>query len=256
MINKAKYAVLKYVPNLERNEIINIAVLLHYPLEEKIEMIIINNWNRVKKFDDEADIKFLKQYVEDLKQKFSNNLFNDFDGIELNNIFLIDEITKYFVNKFIFEIHEINVNNSFNDLLNNLKNIYLYYDIDKNKRTNEKESRAIIEKYLLDNNIKYERQGTKNAIHEKYGNNINFDYKINNKYYKIIFLTEDNYSGYVAMLKMWLANSIILDKEKKDLIFVIDDNINNEKTNNYKKMLSDYAKIISIQDFINIKANN
>ena len=64
MTSNVKYAVLKYVPNLERNERINIAIVLHFPKTEQIEMIIINNWKRVKSFDDEADIQFLKKYVE------------------------------------------------------------------------------------------------------------------------------------------------------------------------------------------------
>ena len=256
MNSNVKYAVLKYVPNLERNERINIAIVLHFPKTEQIEMIIINNWKRVKSFDDEADIQFLKKYVEDLKEQFSKNLFNDFDGIALNNNILLDELTKYFVNKFIFEIHEIKTKETFGDLLNNLKNIYLYYDINKEKRITEKESKAFIEKYFLENNISYERMGTKNAIQEKYGNNINFDYKIDNKYYKLIFLTEDNYSGYVAILKMWITNAIMLKKEKKELIFVLDDTLNNEKTKSYKNMISEYCKIISIQDFIKIKINS
>lgn len=254
MKTRVKYAVLKYVPNLERNERINIAVVLHFPESEQLEMTIINNWRRVKSFDDEADIQFLKKYVDDLKEQFTVNLFNDFDGMKLNDNLLLDELTKYFVNKFIFEIHEINTNDNFKELLENLKNIYLYYDININKRITEKESKAFIERHFLENNILYERMGSKNAIQEQYGNNINFDYKIDDKYYKLIFLTEDNYSGYVAILKMWITNSMMLKKENKELIFVIDDNMKNDKTESYKKMLSDYAKIISIDDFINIKS--
>ena len=256
MKTKVKYAVLKYVPNLERNERINIAIVLHFPESEQIDMTIINNWKRVKSFDDEADIQFLKKYVDDLKEQFTNNLFNDFDGMKLTDFMLLDELTKYFVNKFIFEIHEINTDSNFGELLDYLKKLYLYYDINVNKRINEKESKAFIERHFLEKNIAYERMGTKNAIQEQYGNNINFDYKINDKYYKLIFLTEDNYNGYVAILKMWIANSIMLKKENKELIFVLDDNLNNEKTETYKKMISDYGKVISIQDFVNIKIND
>ena len=123
---RVKYAILKYVPNLERNERINIAIVLHYPVTNQFEMITINNWKRVKSFDDAADIQFLKKYVADLEKQFTINLTNDFDGISLDNPLLLDELTKYFVNKFIFEIHEIDTNEMFGDLLKNLKNIYLY----------------------------------------------------------------------------------------------------------------------------------
>ncbi len=253
MKSRVKYAILKYVPNLERNERINVAVTLHYPETKQLEMTIINNWKRVKSFDDEADIQFLKKYVDDLKEQFTINLVNDFDGISLDNPLLLDELTKYFVNKFIFEIHEIDTNETFGDLLKNLKNIYLYYEAGKDKRITEKESKAYIEQHLLENNISYEKHGTKNSIQEQYGNNINFDYKIGDNYYKLIFLTEDNYAGYVGILKMWIANAIMLQKENKRLIFVIDDLLKNSRTESYKKMLSDYGDIITAQDFVNLK---
>jgi len=251
--SRVKYAILKYVPNVERNEKINIAVTLHFPNTKQLEMTIINNWKRVKSFDDEADIQFLKKYVNDLREQFTINLFNDFDGMSIDDPLLLDELTRYFVNKFVFEIHEIDTEENFGELLRNLKKIYLYYEEGKDKRITEKESKAYIEQHLLENNISYERRGTKNTIQEQYGNNINFDYKINNKYYKLIFLTEDNYAGYVGILKMWIANAIMLKKESKKLIFVIDDLLKNERTESYKKMLSDYGDIISVQEFINLK---
>lgn len=99
----------------------------------------------------------------------------------------------------------------------------------------------------------YEKRGSKNAIQEEYGNNISFDYVLNNVYYKIIYLTEDNYNGYVAILKMWIANYIMLKKENKKLVFVIDDDINNDKTKSYKKMLNDYGIVMTLQDFIKEK---
>lgn len=253
MKSRVKYAILKYVPNVERNEKINIAVTLHFPNTKQLEMTIINNWKRVKSFDDEADIQFLKKYVNDLREQFTINLFNDFNGMSIDDPLLLDELTRYFVNKFVFEIHEIDTEENFGELLRNLKKIYLYYEEGKDKRITEKESKAYIEQHLLENNISYERRGTKNTIQEQYGNNINFDYKINNKYYKLIFLTEDNYAGYVGILKMWIANAIMLKKESKKLIFVIDDLLKNERTESYKKMLSDYGDIISVQEFINLK---
>ena len=73
MKTRVKYAVLKYVPNLERNERINIAVVLHFPESEQLEMTIINNWRRVKSFDDEADIQFLKKYVDKRKRECYNS---------------------------------------------------------------------------------------------------------------------------------------------------------------------------------------
>ncbi len=251
MKTNAKYAILKYVPNLERNEKINIAVVLHFPQYQLLEMSVINNWKRVKRFDDEADLSFLKKYVDSLKNHFSVNLLNDFDNFDIDDPMLLDESTKFFVNKFVFEIHEIDTDLSFDKLFDYLINLYLYYDVSKDKRISEKESKVFIEQHFLENNVVYEKCGSKNAICEKYGNNINFDYKINDNYYKLIFLTNDNYKNYVAILKMWITNTIMLKKENKQLIFVIDDMVQNEKTKSYKKMLSEYGKVIDIHQFVN-----
>ena len=244
---KVKFAILKYIPNFERNEKINIGIILHYPDTKQLDMELINKWQRVKSFDDEVDVSFLKDYVSDLKKEFTSNLFNQ---ESLNNPFLLEDLTKYFVNKFIFEIHEIISETPFNELLTYLKKIYLYYDFSKNERTTERETKILLERFLLEKNIVYERRGAKNTLHEKYGNTINFDYKIGDSYYKLIFLTEDNYNGYVAMLKMWIMNSVLLKEEGKKMIFVLDDLIKNERTNSYKHMLEDYAKVITLQEFM------
>lgn len=77
--------------------------------------------------------------------------------------------------------------------------------------------------------------------------------KIKDKYYKILCLTQENYNGYVAMLKMWIANCIMLKKENRKLIFIVDDNVQNEKTKSYIKMLDDYSNVITIQEFVKLK---
>lgn len=255
-MKRVKYAILKYLPNIERNETINLAIFLHSPSEKKIAMQMIDNWKRIKVFDDEADISFLKSYIKELEFNFTNNMTTLYDTSLLDDINLLDDITKFFVNKFIFELHIIDTDDNYSSLLKNLKNIYLYYEVPKSKRNYEEKSRREFEKNLLENNICYQRRNVKNAIQEQYGNNINFDYKIDNAYYKLIFLTEDNYNGYVSILKMWIANSMILKKENISLVFVVDDLMNNERTSYYKKMLADYGKLISIKDFVEIHSKN
>lgn len=45
----------------------------------------------------------------------------------------------------------------------------------------------------------------------------------------------------------------MLKKENKKFVFAIDDNINNDKTKSYKKMLNDYGIVMTLQDFIKEK---
>ena len=55
---------------------------------------------------------------------------------------------------------------------------------------------------------------------------------------------------------MWIANAIMLKKENKQLIFVIDDLLKNNKTESYRKMLSDYGDVITVQEFISLKTKS
>ena len=125
-----KYAILQYVLSLERDEKINIGVVLHSPKDRFMELKVINNWRRLKEFDDEIDIEFMKSYIKTLKEYFEYNPLNNNYDIDDENI--LDKMTQYYINQIIFKISEVCIDLSCNEFLEKLKNNYLYFDIEKN----------------------------------------------------------------------------------------------------------------------------
>ena len=64
---------MKYVPDYERDERINVAVVLHSPEDKFMSIKIIENWRRLKEFDDELDINFMKSYLKTVEEQFNYN---------------------------------------------------------------------------------------------------------------------------------------------------------------------------------------
>ena len=107
---------MKYVPNYERGERINVAVVLHSPEDKYMSIKIIENWRRLKEFDDELDIKFMK---------FNYNLISS-SSINIKDENLLEKMTQYYINQFVFVINEIAIETSCEDFLTKLKDNYLY----------------------------------------------------------------------------------------------------------------------------------
>jgi hypothetical protein len=59
-----KFAVLRYVPDNNRKEFINIGLVFHSPEDRFIDLELTTNFSRVTAFDDEIDINFLKIVLE------------------------------------------------------------------------------------------------------------------------------------------------------------------------------------------------
>lgn len=146
MKRNVKYALMQYVPSFERDERINVAVILHSTSDKYLSIKLIENWKRLKEFDDEIDIDFMKNYLKTFKEQFSYNPLN-VNEIDIDDEMLVEKMTQYYINQFVFKISEIPIESTCEQFLEKLKNNYLYFDIDK------KNGKHIIQSYdkeLLD----------------------------------------------------------------------------------------------------------
>ena len=125
MKRNVKFAIMKYVPNYERGERINVAVVLHSPEDKYMSIKIIENWRRLKEFDDELDIKFMKSYLKTAEEQFNYNLISS-SSINIKDENLLEKMTQYYINQFVFVINEIAIETSCEDFLTKLKDNYLY----------------------------------------------------------------------------------------------------------------------------------
>lgn len=248
MKRTVKFAILKYVPNEERDEKINVAVVLHSPQDEFMETRIIENWKRLKNFDDEIDIEFMKAYLKSIQSEFQYK-FLDKETKNIKDKMLLDNMAKIYVNQFLFSISEVYIEDTCEEFLTKLKNNYLYYDIEKDKRPSSKESLNFFRDLLKAKNISYEIINFKNSLIGSFDEKINVDLKINDTYYKIITFNDNNIDTYMPKIKMWMLNAIELTEKKEKLIFIINEQETNSKTKKFIEMLGKYAEIIKITDF-------
>ena len=164
MKRKMNYAVLRYVPNFERVENINIGVVLHSPEDDYLQMKLITNFNRLKQFDDELDINFIKGYFKSLEESFTYDILNSGE-INIKDENLLNELTSFYVNQFIFEVHNnIEIEDDCDIFLEALRKNYLHLDINKKERLSSQESADFFERVLRGKNIDYEVIKNKNSL--------------------------------------------------------------------------------------------
>ena len=248
MKRNVKFAIMKYVPNYDRDERINVAVVLHSPEDKFMSIKIIENWRRLKEFDDELDINFIKSYLKTVEEQFNYNLINS-NTINIEDECLLEKMTQFYINQFVFVISNIAIESSCEEFLERLKNNYLYYDTDKKKRISRRDSIEFFGELLRGKNITYELIGTKNSLIGTYDEKINVDLKIKDKYYKIINFNESNIDKYVPTIKMWMMNALEHNDKKEKLVFVINEQIDDEKINTFVKMLSKYGEVVKLSEF-------
>jgi hypothetical protein len=79
------YHVVRYAPHAEREEFLNIGILLHSPEEQFLDCLITRDLRRVKDFHRQADLEFLRGlqgYFEQQIQQHEDDLQAFLDGME------------------------------------------------------------------------------------------------------------------------------------------------------------------------------
>jgi hypothetical protein len=90
-LKPCSYSLLRYVPHAEREEFLNIGLLLHCPEDQFLDCLVTPDFRRVKRFHPHADLKFLRLlegHFEQQIQEHENDLRGFLDGLEqsLSNI--------------------------------------------------------------------------------------------------------------------------------------------------------------------------
>ena len=63
------------------------------------------------------------------REGFSYNPLN-INEIDIDDEMLVEKMTQYYINQFVFKISEISIESTCEQFLEKLKNNYLYFDID------------------------------------------------------------------------------------------------------------------------------
>lgn len=144
-----KFSVLRYVPNDIRQEFINIGVVLHSPEDKFIDCLITNNYSRVKSFDDEIDLPFLKIVLSGVKDDFSKTSVVSGPSFEdIADRLYLEKATSIYVNQLQFsEIKQIRSRDLEADLLKLFK-MYVYFDVQKKSRITDQEVKTIMNRVI------------------------------------------------------------------------------------------------------------
>lgn len=247
MERKVKFAVLQYIPNYERDEKINVAVILHSPEDEYLNTEIISSFIRLKKFDDEIELSVFKTFLKSIIDEFSYDITKA-ETMDIKDYSLLNKMTKFYVNQFSFKLGESVIKEDCDSYLEKIKKNFLYFDIEKKKRVSLKDSIEFFNGLLRAKNIECEKINTKNSLIGVYDEVINVDLKSNDTYYKFIDFNENNIDSYMATIKMWLFNAIELKNTNKKLVFVIVSSFYNDKVNRFIEMLKEYGTVLKLED--------
>lgn len=209
MENKLYFTVAKYVPDILRDEKINFGFSYFYPAEKIISFIPSKNINRLLSFDDEMDKDTINMLQADLLYEFTlDSLDNDNDELLLSELIakgdgsILQYKTKNFVNQIQFsDVLSILVEESLEKTLNDITDIYLYYDRSIQERRMDKERIKSLAKKIIKNSVGndsfYYNRSNKNLSFstepydfkiflnnkEKFIKALTFDYKKHNKLY-------------------------------------------------------------------------
>jgi hypothetical protein len=91
-LKPCSYYVLRYVPHAEREEFLNIGLLLHSPEDQFLDCRVTRDLRRVKRFHPQADLELLRHlqsYFEQQIQENEENLPGFITGMELSLSHLI-----------------------------------------------------------------------------------------------------------------------------------------------------------------------
>lgn len=163
MERKVKFAVLQYIPDYERDEKINVAVILHSPLDEYMNTEIISNFTRLRNFDDEIDSSVFRTFLKSIIDEFSYDI-TKYETMNIGDYDLLNKMTKFYVNQFSFKLNEAIINEDCDTYLEKIKKNFLYFDVEKKKRVSLKEKIDFFNGLLKAKNINCEKITPKNAL--------------------------------------------------------------------------------------------
>jgi hypothetical protein len=78
-LKECSYFLVRYVPDVAREEFVNIGVFLFCPAEKLLECKFSDDWRHVSRFHAQADTKFLENLQSHFEQQISDHQ-NDLDG--------------------------------------------------------------------------------------------------------------------------------------------------------------------------------
>lgn len=261
-----KFSVLRYIPSENREEFINIGLVFHAPSDGYINFKATKNFSRVKTFDDEIDIEFLKLILEGVEEEFTQSTVHgpSLKAIDDNNF--LEKQTAFYANQLQFSpikvIRSNNVEKDFDDLFKT----YVYFDVKRNKRITDNEVKSIMNRVFQGSELinKLDKNHIFNFGTEDI--TLDYSYKSKNDSTKFIKTLSFDYSNtrskYATQLaKEWAWNFIKISEQptkftnisKDDLLTVVYVSETDTNIDSALEILNERSKTISVKNEESIK---
>jgi hypothetical protein len=247
------YAVCRYVPDILRDEFINVGVLTYIPELGESKFHRTANLSRVRNFDDELEMDVLKALLESLEIQFNIRTLPS-PGKEPKPDFLKRELV-YFVNQIQFsEIRALNSTDVHQDI-RDLYDMYLYYDQKKSERINAERVRRLVSKLFTQNDFKdVNRQPNEQNIFRQRPFDFSVNINGNQTLIKALSFDYSNHNRLYNEIKSFLFDLDHFKRMNYNNIKVVINNTDIE--NDYEKLayryLSEKTDVLTVQQFADL----
>ncbi|GGG19386.1 hypothetical protein GCM10007425_12340 [Lysinibacillus alkalisoli] len=270
-MNNIYFSIAKYVPDNFRDEKIIFGFAYHYPKKGKLGFVHTTNTNRLKSFDDELELDEITFLKDSLKFDFSIDSLEVEDEFErIESLLKADskDLLNYkiynYVNSICFDHIDVlpnpktDVPKDYLELvLEDLKDLYLYYDKPKNKRIDNKRVQRLTKQILRIKNREYKEAPKPKPLSfylppydyviedncvKHYIKSLSVEYKRPHDFYS-------NVRSIILYINYY--NDSYREKIKKsNMYFVINNwDLTNEYESIAKQELLNYGQLITLQDF-------
>lgn len=225
-----EFSVLSYYPSFLRTESIHLGIIFHNINTDERLFKHTENWKRLKTFDDELELDFLKFTLQGIKSELTEDLFS------CENSFMLKDYIRFYVNELKFsKVYKVEANN-FDEFVQTTTRMYLRYDYPKGSRPSTKDELKFLKSIMEGNSIEYKRS----PVNGSYDENINFDYVIGNIGIKLFNLTKTNIAIMINHSKIWAHNARELkDKYNTVILYTNDDLLDKKELNKIFSILKD-----------------
>ena len=237
-MNYIEYSALNYYHSPVSDECLCLGVLFHNVSTNQRDFRYISNFKRFQSFDDEADVDFVKAYLEGIKEDIEISVFNYKESFDLQSYIRV------FANEFRFSsIKKLNVKDG-EDYVDTLTKVYLKYDLAKSQRMNSNEEKKFIKRILDTNHLIY----TNGKVAGSFDDEISFDYQLDQLCIKHFSYRGKNLKKLISNARQWSFAAGEMDGIKKVLFTYDSDFEDRENLKIIIKILSQNAKVLQMDD--------
>lgn len=249
MKNIIEYSVLYYYNSFLSEECLAIGILFNNKSTNIRKFEMVKKLKRVEVFDDEINIDFFKANLEGIKFEAEDPYFN----YHVHS-FKMEEFIKRYVNEYKFSKPQIIKNErSAEDIMLDIKKVYLKYDFEKKERMNRKEEKRFLKEYMNSNNINHKVNRSLD-ISEYTGLSVKYDFYLEELKYaiKVLSFKDKTLSRMIPFIKSYSWDALALKEEGIKTIFIFDVELNQEQEYNtiIKILEKDSHKVIKLNESV------